>query len=80
MKLYGYSESARQAESVVPEPLAELSLVATVGELRLLAGFLSECANEMERREVAFDHVHLSDRIKAFRSSPQFIVASDRYL
>lgn len=80
MKVYGYSESARQAESVVPEALAELSLVATAGELRLLAGFLSECANEMERMGAAFDHVHLSDRIKAFRTSPQFIVAGARSL
>ena len=78
MKVYGYSQSARRAQSAVPEALAELSLVATVGELRLLAGFLSECANEMERMGQAFDHVHLSDRIKAFRTSPQFVVARGR--
>ena len=77
MKVYGYSESARQAESVVPEALAEISLVMTAGELRLLAGFSLECANEMERMGAVFNHVHLSDRIKAFRTSPQFIVVGD---
>jgi len=77
MKLYGYSESARQAESVVPETLAEVSLVATPTELRALAEFLSGCATEMETMGNVFDHIHLSDRVEAFRSSPHFVVARD---
>lgn len=75
MKLYGYSDSAREAGSVVPDALAEVSLVATPAELQALAGFLVECAQEMERMGDSFFHVHLSDRIKAFRASPHLVVA-----
>lgn len=78
MKLYGYSDSARAAGSVVPDALAEVSLVATPAELQALAGFLIECAKEMERMGDSFDHVHLSDRIKAFRASPHLVVARGR--
>jgi len=77
MKLYGYTESAQAAEVVVPEALAEVSLVATPAELRALAEFLSECATEMETMGNVFDHVHLGDRVKAFRNAPHFVVARD---
>jgi hypothetical protein len=76
MKLYGYAEKGIPAESVVPEALAEITLCATSAELRKMAAFLESCAKEMERMGADYDHVHLSDRLKEFESSPHFVVAS----
>lgn len=78
MKFYGYSELAREADIVVPEALAEVSLVASPAELRAIAGFLVECASEMERMGGTFDHAHLGDRLRAFQASPHFVVAQER--
>ncbi len=39
-----------------------------------MANFLSQCAAEMERMGDGYDHVHLSDQLKQFRNSPQFVV------
>ena len=75
MKLYGYADEGIPIEEVVPALLAEITLCATPEELRQIAEFFTSCAAEMERMGAAYDHVHLSDRLKQFRSSPQFVVA-----
>jgi len=75
MKLYGYPEEGLPAEQVVPAALAEITLCATPSELRSMAAFLEQCAAEMERMGEIYDHVHLSDRVKQFESSPHFVVA-----
>ncbi len=76
MKLYGYSEDGRSPEAITPLTLAEVTLCATPEELRSLSGFLAACADEMLRMGSTYDHVHLSDRLKQFRSSPHFVVAA----
>lgn len=75
MKLYGYAESNPPSKEVVHLTIAEISLCATPYELRRMAKFLASCAAEMERMGDAYDHVHLSDRLKEFASSPHFVVA-----
>lgn len=74
MKLHGYPDRGLPTEEVVPHTLAEITLVATPIELRQVAEFLTFCANEMERMGTAYDHMHLSDHMKNFRSSPHFVV------
>jgi hypothetical protein len=76
MKLYGYADTGLPPEQVVPAALAEITLCATPLELRRMAKFLESCASEMERMGAAYDHVHLSDRLKEFEASPHFVVAA----
>ena len=74
MKLYGYSDQGPAIEEIVPMELAEVTLNASPSELRRMADFFTFCASEMERMGAMYDHVHLSDHIKGFRSSPHFVV------
>jgi hypothetical protein len=75
MKLYGYSEEERAQPEPIPVELAEVTLVATASELREMAEFLLFCASEMNRMGSKYDHIHLSDTLKQFQSSPHFVVA-----
>ena len=75
MRLYGYELTDPLPEDIVPSALAEITLVASAVELRVMAQFLADCADDMDRMGSKFDHVHLGDRIKAFQSSPHFVVA-----
>jgi len=77
MRLFGYEPSPSPPEEIVPSALAEITLVATSTELRLMAKFLADCADEMDRMGPTFDHIHLGDRIKSFQTSPHFVVARD---
>lgn len=75
MKIYGYSDEGLPVEDIVPATLAEVTICATPGELRQMSEFLVLCASEMDRMGTKYDHIHLSDRVKSFRSSPQLVVA-----
>ena len=75
MKIYGYADEGLPIEQVVPRTLAEITLCAEPSELRDIAKFLTYCASEMERMGEEYDHIHLSDQMKAFRESPHFVVA-----
>lgn len=74
MKLYGYPDEGLTVEEIVPAKLAEVTVNATPAELRRMAEFLRFCANEMDRMGDAYGHIHLSDHMKDFRNSPQFVV------
>jgi len=76
MKMYGHADDGLPVEEVVPVALAEITLCATPDELRKMAAFLESCAKEMERMGSGYDHIHLSDRIKEFASSPHFVVVA----
>lgn len=76
MKLFGYPDEGLPPEAVSPRELAEITLCATPVELRRVAAFLEICAEEMERMGASYDHVHLSDRMREFESSPHFVVAT----
>ena len=73
MEIYGY-EDGQQLDTVTPRRLAEITLNATPAELRAMSRFLSDCADEMDRMGDEYDHVHLSDRLKQFETSPHFVV------
>jgi hypothetical protein len=49
MKLHGYADTGLEPEYFVPDELAEVTLVATPNELRRMAAFLCQCADEMDR-------------------------------
>jgi len=75
MKIFGYADDGLpNDEDVVPKTLAEITLCASPDELRRMAAFLKLCAKEMERTGPKFSHIHLSDRMKEFESSPHFVV------
>jgi hypothetical protein len=73
VRIYGY-EDGQLPDTVPSPPLAEVTLNATPAELRSMAKFLSDCADEMDRMGDRYDHVHLSDRLKQFETSPHFVV------
>ena len=77
MKLFGHSDFSGEDDTVRPAALAEITLNASPHELRAMAKFLSECADEMDRMGATFDHVHLSDRVKSFDGSPHFVVVRE---
>jgi hypothetical protein len=74
MKISGYADEGLPIEQIVHSELAEITLTATPSELRRMSEFLGYCASEMERMGPNYDHVHLSDRMREFRESPQFVV------
>ena len=75
MHIYGYENTARPIDTIIPASLAEITLNATPKELRAIAEFLLHCADEMDRMGNEFDHIHLSDRKREFETSPHFVVA-----
>ncbi len=74
MKISGYADEGLPIEDLVHSELAEINLRATPTELRKMSEFLTFCASEMERMGSEYDHIHLSDKLKEFRSSPHFVV------
>jgi hypothetical protein len=75
MKLYGYPDRNVPIEDVIPDSLAEITLVASPAELRRIAEFLLEGAATMERMGATYSHEHLSDWDDSFESSPHFVIA-----
>ncbi|MEG3790644.1 hypothetical protein V1318_11000 [Lysobacter sp. CCNWLW3] len=78
MKLGGYSVEDRDADEVRFIELAEISLSASPAELRRIAAFLTDAADNMERMGATYDHEHLSDRQPGFDDSPHFVVLTTR--
>ncbi|HEX4330262.1 MAG TPA: hypothetical protein VH105_25965 [Burkholderiales bacterium] len=74
MKLYGYTQKARRADSKSPEKMAEVTLVASPAQLRKIAAFIENAAREMEEMGDTFNHVHLESHQKGFANSPQFVI------
>lgn len=75
MKLYGYKDEGKNIDQVTPSELAEITLVASPEELRMIATFLNSTADEMIRMGDTYDHEHLSDTNPFFNDSPHFVVA-----
>jgi hypothetical protein len=74
MEIYGNHEEGLRPEQLPPSPLVEITLCASQVELRSIAKFLEHCASEMDRMGPVYDHIHLSDHMKEFRSSPHLVV------
>ena len=74
MNLYGHSDFTGENDAVRPVALAEITLNASPQELRAMARFLADCADEMDRMGASYDHVHLSDRVRSFEGSPHVVV------
>lgn len=74
MKIHGCADDEFESEGIVPDELAEITLVATPEELRRIARFLEHCANGMESRGKSWEHEHLSDKDSYFVDSPHFVV------
>jgi len=74
MKFWGYSNQDKQSGKDVPSAMAEITLMAHPDELRQIANFLRDTANEMERHGKHFGHEHLADRMCGFSDAPQLIV------
>lgn len=78
MKIYGYKDEGLDIDQIMPSELAEITLVASPEELKMIANFLISAADEMIRMGESYDHEHLSDKNKKFINSPHFVVARER--
>ncbi|MGH8080182.1 MAG: Imm32 family immunity protein [Lysobacter sp.] len=74
MRLRGYSVEDQDVDDVRFVELAEISLSADPTELRRIAAFLNDAADNMERMGDTYDHEHLSDRQSGFDDSPHLVV------
>jgi hypothetical protein len=79
MKLFGYKEAGLPTEEIESSELAEITLVATPAELRMIAEFLESTARNMERMGDRYDHEHLSDKNPGFNDSPHFVVFNSQH-
>lgn len=77
MKIYGYTKNIMEQIQPKPLNLTEVTLVATPQELRQIAAFLLQEADDMEKLESGFEHAHLSDSFSSFENDPQFIIWND---
>ncbi|MGD8594675.1 MAG: hypothetical protein PVF82_17750 [Gammaproteobacteria bacterium] len=77
MKFYGYKNEGLEIDQIISSELAEVTLVASPEELKMIAEFLESAADEMIRMGESYDHEHLSDKNKVFESSPHFVVARE---
>lgn len=75
MHIYGYEDTGQTLGVAAPVLLGEVTVNATAGELRAMAKFLWDSADEMDRMGDNFHHLHLSDRVSEFQASPHFVVA-----
>ncbi len=75
MHIHGYEDTGDTAGTVAPVLLAEVTLNASAEELRAIARFLDDCADQMDRMGERFHHLHLADRLTEFAASPHFVVA-----
>jgi hypothetical protein len=74
MKIFGYADEGLNPEEIKPSELAEITLVASPGELRVIARFLESAARGMEDRGKHWEHEHLADKHSEFKGSPHFVV------
>lgn len=77
MKIYGYTTDSNEVDATSKE-MAEISVVADAKELRMIAAFLQQTADNMDRMGSVYDHEHLSDANNSFESSPHFVVVRPR--
>jgi hypothetical protein len=74
MKIYGYEIGSSNLEEGIPSALAEITLIADSNELRMIAEFISNAADTMDKMGSTYDHEHLSDANHYFENSPHFVV------
>ena len=70
MKIYGYPMNTEQEN---PSELSEVTISASVMELREMAVFLEKCAAEIEQHGSNWEHEHFQSQNKKF-NAPSLIV------
>lgn len=80
MKLYGYTEEKLDKDEPRPLNLTEVTIMSNTEELRKIAIFLTDKANDIEETEKGFEHEHLCDADSSFESDPHIIVWNDAAL
>jgi hypothetical protein len=74
MKIVGHENPDLPIDKIRFIELAEVAFEASPFELRKIAAFLSQAADNMETMGVAFDHEHLSEYQPGFEDSPHVVV------
>lgn len=64
MRLFGYDIDPSDDERERPRTMREVTLLVTADELRTIAGFLCQCANDIDTHGARFGHAHLSDHVR----------------
>ena len=76
MKIYSKAEIEED-----PKECAEITVLASANELRKLSKFLENCAKEIEKSPLAWEHAHLEDEFnKVIEDCPSFIVFNSENL
>lgn len=74
MKIYGYTDAGRAPSQAKPSLLSEVTIAASPHELRMIARFIINFANDIEKHGKNWEHEHLSDNYSEFENAPQFII------
>jgi len=71
MEFFGYTENLQQAENPAPAKLPEVTISASPSELRAIAQFLIEAADNIETQGAGFEHEHFPRNKEA---DPELVV------
>lgn len=75
MKLFGYDVTDGD-DRTGPRTLREATLVASADDLRAIAGFLVDCAAQIDQHGGRFGHAHLSDHLRGRDVDADLIVVA----
>jgi len=80
MKLYGYTEEELEKDEPRPLHLTEITIGSNPDELRKIAKFLNDKADDIEELKDGFEHEHICDADSSFEGEPHIIVWNDASL
>lgn len=61
MKIYGYTQEQINSDVDTPSSLSEITLFSNAQDLRVVANYLNNIADKIDKNPDSFEHEHLSD-------------------
>jgi len=61
VKIYGYTQEQIKAGADSPSSMSEITLVSSAEDLRLMASYLNNIADQIDKNSDDFEHEHLSE-------------------
>lgn len=78
MNIYGYTKGSDSNERL--QELSEITLKADPSELRTIADFILDCANEIENDvNGIWEHMHIEDRVVDWSQDTASIIVFKMY-
>lgn len=79
MKITGYKEEDTEIDGCMV--MSDIAIMASAENLRELAAFLVEAADEMDELGKDYDHIHLMDRWPKWKEGlPDIQILSSKYI